>query len=675
MAINPGDWKLSIGRTERTQSVQYMPEFQPGTGSGCPDAWQNTIDMVAGKPMVIRVYPHFETPWPGGLNDVWGVLNVKRREDGAWVSGPPLSPVNESPVLPRSWAHTDRGSSDHSVNFFVPAKLCRGVVRFSVQLATYAESPAETHFYFSPLEEFDVPFLDIPRPKVRAVLICYRGPDYLGQPSDVPAPEVSDFGNQMNSALRMLPVSQWEYVGCTEHECTWDLRGIAGWYALSSELAMATMTSDDGADVVAGCLPEEIPPSGIGGIQWDRAAVFKLDWGPMVAAHEIGHVLGRYHAPCRATKHLDRDYPAYGLHESGSIGEYGFDVAAMTPLSPMEHRDFMSYCSPAWTSPYTYDHLKWAMITLGAKSALSTTMVESPPPPREHLYLIAELSRTTGPSIVSGYHLEGPLPPARTTRESRIWCDLLGEDDRVLASAECVLTDRLQDPRDGVLRVSTTIPWDAGARSVSFRRDERDWGRIPIDPEGPPPPRLRMTRDASRAHVRHLEWPTPADPLLIRHLVRYSNDGGRRWTTLAANVRGGSLTVNLDTLAGGDDCVFQVAAARGVRTTATESDHFAVETKPPRVYVLSPSDGQRVPERGNVLLLGGGYSPDAGLCDGDEVWWSSSLDGPLGEGNELLVSGLTRGRHDIRLEVPDGRSGRVSRSVAVVVEGGVTPSG
>jgi hypothetical protein len=74
-------------------------------------------------------------------------------------------------------------------------------------------------------------------------------------------------------------------------------------------------------------------------------------------AHEIGHLLGREHAPCGNPPFPDALFPS----GSGWIGEHGHDVFgwatgltfSATPRLPST-ADVMSYCLPVWVSPYTY---------------------------------------------------------------------------------------------------------------------------------------------------------------------------------------------------------------------------------------------------------------------------------------------------------------------------------
>jgi Peptidase M66 len=84
---------------------------------------------------------------------------------------------------------------------------------------------------------------------------------------------------------------------------------------------------------------------------WSRTAIgvgWSGDTSPETAVHELGHNHGRSHSPCGVSG--DPNYP----HSGASIGVWGFNPSTNQLLSPNQYVDFMSYCSPAWVSDYTY---------------------------------------------------------------------------------------------------------------------------------------------------------------------------------------------------------------------------------------------------------------------------------------------------------------------------------
>ncbi len=73
-------------------------------------------------------------------------------------------------------------------------------------------------------------------------------------------------------------------------------------------------------------------------------------------AHEIGHSMGRSHAPCGGPAGIDPKFP----YSDGTIGVQGYRLSDQS-LVPSYTADMMSYCPPEWISDYTYKALATRM--------------------------------------------------------------------------------------------------------------------------------------------------------------------------------------------------------------------------------------------------------------------------------------------------------------------------
>ncbi len=157
---------------------------------------------------------------------------------------------------------------------------------------------------------------------------------------------------------------------------TGDLRRADDWILL-----LQTMTTLWGNEVGPGSSHIYyglIPNSSADGGSWFSGGYSGLGWigqrvsigidvGPdtaSVAAHEIGHNLGRRHAPCGNPSGVDPNFP----YANASIGVYGVDTLADTLLAPDRTHDIMSYCGPEWVSDYTYEALFHDQSIRGNKS-------------------------------------------------------------------------------------------------------------------------------------------------------------------------------------------------------------------------------------------------------------------------------------------------------------------
>ena len=83
-------------------------------------------------------------------------------------------------------------------------------------------------------------------------------------------------------------------------------------------------------------------------IGWDRAST-----RAPVMAHELGHNLGRQHAPCGGPASPDPQYP----YPEGSIGQWGYDARIAQLIDPSNAKDIMSYCTPQWISDHNFEQI------------------------------------------------------------------------------------------------------------------------------------------------------------------------------------------------------------------------------------------------------------------------------------------------------------------------------
>ncbi|MDE2751147.1 MAG: Ig-like domain-containing protein [Gemmatimonadota bacterium] len=126
-------------------------------------------------------------------------------------------------------------------------------------------------------------------------------------------------------------------------------------FVLLRELDALRIT-DGGSGYYMGTLAgewSENSPRGVAPAVPSRAQMSRLDASTI--AHEFGHNLHLYHAPCGGAGNRDSGYP----YAQGTIGAWGYDFATDSLVSPRQ-ADFMTYCDPAWVSPYHFSNaLRW----------------------------------------------------------------------------------------------------------------------------------------------------------------------------------------------------------------------------------------------------------------------------------------------------------------------------
>ena len=131
------------------------------------------------------------------------------------------------------------------------------------------------------------------------------------------------------------------------------------WVELVNELLALRIDEEDGDAFYYGVVQVEYT-SGIAGIGFippspERPEKVSVGWDrpntrAYIAAHELGHNLGRRHAPCGGAASPDSNYP----HPNAGIGSPGWDIEAGELKLVSGHRDIMSYCRPEWSSDYTF---------------------------------------------------------------------------------------------------------------------------------------------------------------------------------------------------------------------------------------------------------------------------------------------------------------------------------
>jgi hypothetical protein len=212
------------------------------------------------------------------------------------------------------------------------------------------------------------------------------------------------------------------------------------------------------------------------------------------------------------------------------------------------------------------------------------------------------------------------------------------------------------------------MPWVPDTSSLGFFRDGTEISAVQIDPASPAfiePPMAERDREHNRVT---LKWTAPDAEGAVLHMVRYSNDAGETWRAVTAGLTKSEVVIDVNTLPGGAECLFQIVTySETLRTSTAKTALFSVEVEPRHAYILSPEPGTGFAGGSTVSLRGTGYSVDFGTASNDDISWTSNVDGFLGYGADLLVNSLSQGIHSIRLDVADGLGRDASTSVRIAI--------
>jgi len=97
------------------------------------------------------------------------------------------------------------------------------------------------------------------------------------------------------------------------------------------------------------------------GVDW-------ANWRAETVAHEWGHNFGRAHVGCGNPNSPDANYP----YPNGTLGMQGWDMRTNVIRSMTTNFELMSYCTPYWTSDYTYNAVMNFRATAGGPTVSQT---------------------------------------------------------------------------------------------------------------------------------------------------------------------------------------------------------------------------------------------------------------------------------------------------------------
>jgi hypothetical protein len=260
---------------------------------------------------------------------------------------------------------------------------------------------------------------------------------------------------------------------------------------------------------------------------------------------------------------------------------------------------------------------------------------------------------------------------ASDDRESDVTVELLDEGGEVLlrsgVPAGPVCADGVQV---NFHLIAGKVPLPPKSSTMRLLRDDIVLEEIELARE---PPRLRFEWAApDRPEGRHtLAWQADhPEKRPLTFVVAYSHTGGKSWQPLSGPIEALELEVDFDRLPGGDRCLLQVRATDGRHTVTSESEPMRVPVKPCVAMILSPEENAELAAGEPVLLRGQGYYLEEDRPELEALRWSSSLDGPLGEGTLVHLPGLSPGEHEIALEAGEGeRVGRAATAVLATERG------
>jgi len=429
---------------------------------------------------------------------------------------------------------------------------------------------------------------------------------------------------------------------------------------------------------------------------WDPDGIFG-DW---YAGHEIGHSLGRAHVDgdtggadggCGGEEGTDDDYPHNrGYISTDTTGDdalFGFDIGTdfqTYGLIPQDlrtydarWRDVMTYCAPQWVSDYTYegvmDHLQDNVTPLGAAATMGAADTEE----IDRLMVIGTIDRETGATELMPLFVIPDAQDVEPRTPGAYAIVLRGSGGGELARYPFTPDEMRSGPDNpaggstppvDLLSISELVPHVDGTVQVDVVGPS---GLLTTVSAGAAAPSVSVTSpdggETFSGDVVPVSWTaSDADGDDLVFNVQFSADNGATWEMVAQGITENSVAIPRENVASTSQGRFRVWASDGIHTSRDTSGSFTTALRNPQVTLLSPSPGTYVAINQTLNLEALAYSPNVGTPDSSQISWTSSIDGALGDGEELAVTGLTPGVHTITVSVNDG-VGTASDSVTDVI--------
>ena len=662
-ANRPGPSNLVIAFTERTQAIQdfSIPYYNYPVIGNLPS--NNSVPMIAGKSTLLRLYLDAHAYYNNQPVPTSATGTITLQLAGGPVT---IKPLNKNPVVTKRVNSINQLDLSQTLNFLIPPAWCKGALTYTAHI----EDPNDASQSFDSQQTIN--FSVVPVVKLHIVFIHYTGLNFNDQPVDA-VTNPADALICINEMLNVYPISDVVADGCETMEWDRQLKISDNWDSLLD--AVKELKDNSGSNAIyLGLIPAAAQCGGTCGLGDIGGGVCVFFAGPGSTPiddviHEMGHALGRKHAPeCLPDgDEGDTDYPQYGVFPRASIGGIGIDLRNMTVKDPAIFRDYMSYCSPTWTSLYGYMKL-YDILRSGKFS--DSFIPEGLGVLQQYLHIGFQLNnRDSKVEIKSGFQLMRQVFQERSGGGGFISAYVYDKENKMMLRSQAREIGDTEE-KYGSTNYELVFAAMSGMKKIELVRENKLLHSFEIADYVP---EVRITSmqisDSNKGKIAKLEWEGHAEKTLLPALcftIRYSNDG-RQWRTLVASTQKKSHLVRLDNLPGGEKCRFQVMASAGLRTASADSELFSVPCAPRKIYVLDPRPETRYQTGSLISLAATAHSASYGNAPNEEIYWASLRKGFLGTGQQLYMVATEAGKDWIEVQVPDGTGKLLSQKVEIII--------
>lgn len=437
------------------------------------------------------------------------------------------------------------------------------------------------------------------------------------------------------------------------------------------------------------------------------------DFQRHLAAHEIGHTLGRPHSvhstfgagACGAGKksgHCNEcaaggtpDFPMYASATQGlmpTLGPltgadgviWGYDHYLNQVVSPYFYYDLMSYCA-AHNAPIPADTGSWTWIAkhtyTNLFTAISSRFGPAPAPIHEGEPvpgLIQDYLLVRGEIDLDSNNVEFqpcyPIQHALPVTPGSYMLRLLDTNGFSLLDIpfEPEVPEGEFDNEPNVGTFNLAVPILPDAVGIQILAGGNPIGQLLADAYGPTVKILQPNGGEIFGNTNiTVSWmASDPDNSPLSYLVQFSRDGGISWDTIGIDLDETNLDIPPDTLPATTNGLIRVIASDSLHTfTAQSAGFFTVNPHAPIISIRQPAEGSLYFGDQTIVFEASASDLEDGPLDGTNVVWISNLDGRLGNGSVLpLESGsLSEGVHFITATAFANSGLTASASVQITV--------
>jgi hypothetical protein len=346
-------------------------------------------------------------------------------------------------------------------------------------------------------------------------------------------------------------------------------------------------------------------------------------------------------------------YPTDQIGITGTRNTWGFDQISRAIIQPDQASDYMSYCTPVWTSDYTWIGAlnvtnNTPRITAPSADTLSIAGLVA----ADQASALFTIIHRTAAGVLRAASTASPQHTDNLTGTYRL--ELLSATNSVLASQIVTPTEGTHDATD--FPFFATMPYASGATALRLTRNNLELTRRTISANAPIVTVTQPIASANMSNTLMIAWTaSDADGDALNYLVQYSADNGVTWNVIANGLSGTTLTVtNTNDLPGSNTARVRVVANDGVNTGMATSAAFTLQGHAPRPFINQPSDRAVFSHDTPVVLNGQALDMEEGALSGAALQWR--ITGPTtrtGSGQQLTFYNLSPGAYTTWLTATD----------------------